>query len=624
MQATIRNGLFLMAVCAISAAPAFPADKVQDVISPLPAGSVRLHGGLDGDIRNSIEHWSKGGLPYSRFVDFFRNGRPQFALGEMWGKAVRSGAMFYRYTHDPELREILRTTVYDLISATRPNGSISCVPPERQPDDTGGDLWERKYVMLGLSQYYKQVEADPAVMEAMKREAQSIIDQIGPAPRASITSLGWSANKIESSSLLEPMMRLYKLTGDGRYLSFAEYIIRSGGCSGSDIFAQVLANVPPREMAPPYPKAYEMTSIFEGVVEYYRATGDERMRQCFENYYNNVRSREITIAGNGGADQPYFPQWAGEAWDDTRLEQTNPKITRMMETCTGVTWMKFCSQVLRITGNPQAADDIERYVYNGLLGAMKPTGDGFSYVNLLNGNKVTNQGWGWNFDGKPVTCCNLNGPMGLAYIPLVAVMQRADGPVVNLYNSATATAKTAKGTAVELEIATDFPRSNKVAVTVSQLKKREKFAVSLRIPAWSKNTVATVNGRRVAGVESGKYLSISRKWKRGDRIDLTLDMQASLVAAPHGSNPAGNNFQAVTYGPIVLARDENTDPGFDKPVRIAADADGSLRITPVKPTLAATRMEFSVPTATGSIRMVDYASVNGWTGKRVCTWMPLP
>ena len=88
-----------------------------------------------------------------------------------------------------------------------------------------------------------------------------------------------------------------------------------------------------------------------------------------------------------------------------------------METCVGVSWMKFCTYVLRTTADVSAADYIEKYIYNGLLGAMKPGGDGFSYVNLLNGDKVTNHGWGWNFDGLPVTCCNLNGPIGLAYIP---------------------------------------------------------------------------------------------------------------------------------------------------------------------------------------------------------------
>ena len=56
-----------------------------------------------------------------------------------------------------------------------------------------------------------------------------------------------------------------------------------------------------------------------------------------------VRDRELTIVGNGGADQPFHPKVCGEAWSDTAREQTNPDITPMMETCTGVTWMHCCA-----------------------------------------------------------------------------------------------------------------------------------------------------------------------------------------------------------------------------------------------------------------------------------------
>ena len=81
-------------------------DKMQkspDVLEPLPPKSIQLNGYLDNYIENSIEHWNKGVIPYEQLVDFFRKGRPQFALGEMWGKAVRSACMFYRYTQDEEL-----------------------------------------------------------------------------------------------------------------------------------------------------------------------------------------------------------------------------------------------------------------------------------------------------------------------------------------------------------------------------------------------------------------------------------------------------------------------------------------------------------------------------------------
>ena len=601
--------------------PAF-SQKVHDAIRPLPAGAVRLDGFFENDIRNSIDHWNKGVVPYAAMVDFFRNGRSQFALGEMWGKAVRSGCMFYRYTADPELKEILSQTVKDLLSTVRPNGSISCVPPEKQPDGPGGDLWERKYVLLGLDRYYDLVEADPAVLRAMTDQADCIIEQVGEPPKVPITSLGWSPNHIESSTLLEPFMRLYNRTGEKRYLDFARYIVSTGGSEGYDIFRQAYDNVPPHEMGGPYPKAYEMMSMFEGAVEYYRVTGDEYVRRSFMNLYDNIRRNEITIVGNGGGDQPYHPAVMGEGWDHTAVEQTNPDITRMMETCVGVTWMKFCSQILRLTGDPSAVDEIEKYIYNGLLGAMKPSGDGFSYVNLFNGEKVTNYGWGTTFGSLPVTCCNLNGPMGLAYIPFVAVMESDRGPVVNLYNAARAELSTPQGDSLSLRIETDFPLSDRVLVRVDP-HAASLFTLSLRIPSWSERTVVKVNGKKVRSVEPGAYLSLERIWKPGDRVELTFDMRCRLLDAPRRSNRAGDSFQALVWGPIVLARDENIDPDYDEPVRVVAGKDRVVRVKRVAPTLASTRLEFEVPTDDGPIRMTDYASVNGWEGAHICTWLPV-
>ena len=618
--ATARRILFagMSLLCVV---PAF-SQKVHDAIRPLPAGAVRLDGFFENDIRNSIDHWNKGVVPYAAMVDFFRNGRSQFALGEMWGKAVRSGCMFYRYTADPELKEILSQTVKDLLSTVRPNGSISCVPPEKQPDGPGGDLWERKYVLLGLDRYYDLVEADPAVLRAMTDQADCIIEQVGEPPKVPITSLGWSPNHIESSTLLEPFMRLYNRTGEKRYLDFARYIVSTGGSEGYDIFRQAYDNVPPHEMGGPYPKAYEMMSMFEGAVEYYRVTGDEYFRRSFMNLYDNIRRNEITIVGNGGGDQPYHPAVMGEGWDHTAVEQTNPDITRMMETCVGVTWMKFCSQILRLTGDPSAVDEIEKYIYNGLLGAMKPSGDGFSYVNLFNGEKVTNYGWGTTFGSLPVTCCNLNGPMGLAYIPFVAVMESDRGPVVNLYNAARAELSTPQGDSLSLRIETDFPLSDRVLVRVDP-HAASLFTLSLRIPSWSERTVVKVNGKKVRSVEPGAYLSLERIWKPGDRVELAFDMRCRLLDAPRGSNRAGDSFQALVWGPIVLARDENIDPDYDEPVRVVAGKDRVVRVKRVAPTLASTRLEFEVPTDDGPIRMTDYASVNGWEGAHICTWLPV-
>lgn len=594
--------------------------KVDDQFFPLPAHSIQLNGYLEDYIQNSINHWNKGVVPYAALVEKFRTGRSFFAQGEMWGKAVRSGSLFYRYTHDPELKKILAETVTDLLTTKRSNGTISCSEVSKQPDGPGGDLWERKYVLLGLDEYYRQVEKDPRVLQAMIEQADGILAQIGPAPKIRITDQGWSPNHIESSTVLEPILRLYKLTRYQRYLDFARYIVEvEGGAKGFNIIQDAFNNKVPEQIGGVYPKAYEMMSLFEGLVEYYRVTGNEHWKQSFMNLYHNIIANEITIIGNGGGDQPYHPAVAGEGWDNTAFEQTNPDIKRMMETCVGVTWLKLCSQILRLTGDPMSMDMIEKYAYNGLLGAMKPSGDGFSYVNLLNGIKTNPEGWGGIVEGVYVTCCNLNGPLGLAYLPYVAVMNSASGPVINLYNSGTATVLSAGRKNVNLEISTDYPLSGDIVVKVTP-KVPEKFSIRLRIPGWSKSTVLKINGAEVS-VVAGSYADVNRKWMAGDKIVLSLDMRCRIIDSQRGSNRAGDNFQAVVRGPIVLARDENLDENFNKPVTIQSKGGFGVAIPEVSypPNY---KLLVKIPTTEGFIQMVDYSSVNSWAGKRVFTWLP--
>ena len=192
---------------------------------------------------------------------------------------------------------------------------------------------------------------DPAVLKAMIDEADCTLAQIGPPPKTRIVDQGWSPNHIESSTLLEPIMRLHALTGLSAVSRFARYIVEvEGGAKGYNIIADAFHGKDPEQIGGPYPKAYEMMSLFEGLVEYYRVTGNERWKRAVLNLYHNIREKEITIIGNGGGDQPYHPAVAGEAWDYTAREQTNPTIKRMMETCAGVTWLKLCSQVWAIDG----------------------------------------------------------------------------------------------------------------------------------------------------------------------------------------------------------------------------------------------------------------------------------
>jgi hypothetical protein len=101
---------------------------------------------------------------------------------------------------------------------------------------------------------------------------------------------------------------------------------------------------------------------------------------------------------------------------------------------------------------------------------------------------------------------------------------------------------------------------------------------------------------------------------------LTLDMRCRVIDSPHGSNRDGEHLQAIIRGPIVLARDENIDPGYDKPVTIISKG-GYVEVAPVAKTLPSAWMQFRVPTREGFIQVVDYATVNNWNGRHIHTWL---
>jgi DUF1680 family protein len=593
---------------------------VEDVFEALPAGQVQLSGAFDKDIRKMHENWNKQTLPYARLADFFRTGRPQFAVGEMWGKAVRSSSLLYRYTQDPELKRILDATVADMFTTQQPNGSISCDRMDEQPGDKGGDIWERRYVMLGMLAYYENVNSDPKVLESVKRQADCLLQQIGKGKKE-IIDLGWSCIDdecchIESTAILECFTKLYAKTREKKYLDFAEYILASGGTKHYNIFEQAYDRTPPHKMAGHYPKCYEMLCVFEGVLDYYRLTGKESWRECALRHYEGICEHEITILGSGGGNMPHHPRIAAEAWDNTAVEQTNPATTKIHETCTGVAWLKYLLQTLQLTGNPEMADYAERYIYNILHSSVKPDGKGCAYMCLLNGLKVGTQGgWGYNVGDVYVSCCNLNVPAALALLPQIAVMRDGEhNPVVNLYIPSVVKTTTPKGQPLELQIITDYPNSGNVKIRIN-VEKPEAFTVKLRVPSWSENTRLAGKKLKFPPVPAGKYTEITAEWNPNDEINLTLDMRCRVIDAPNS-----DRYTALQYGPLTLCRNSETDPDYNKPASIVSDGDGIVAAKPE--TLSDNSLVFEIPTTAGLIKMSPYAHVYGWNDVKVRTWLP--
>ena len=127
-----------------------------------------------------------------------------------------------------------------------------------------------------------------------------------------------------------------------------------------------------------------------------------------------------------------------------------------------------------------------------------------------------------------INCCNANGPRAFAMIPGFAYQVQDDCVRVNFYAPSEAELVLPGKKSVWLRQTTEYPRTDQIEIEVDPTKETT-FTIALRIPAWSKIATVSVNGRPEAGVLQGAYLPVNRKWKKGDRITVKLDLRARLV-----------------------------------------------------------------------------------------------
>ena len=633
-RAVIGLSLTVIAASAYAAETPGPvAPVIADRLQMLPPGSVRLGGFLEERIRTQAEA-AFDAETLAAMADVFRRRPNGFADGEFWGKAVRALSDHYRYNADPRLKALLDATLADLISTQTADGCISGYVSAKQPYNT--DMWDRKYVLLGLINGY-EATGDPKVLQAAIHMADHLVSQVGPPPKVRIIDTayitrppqqpgGWQG--MESSSILEPMVRLHRLTGKPQYLEFARYIVEvEGGAKRGSIFEAALAGKDVRDFggdgipAHRIAHAYTIISCFEGLLEYHRDTGNDRWKRSALCVYANALAKETTVIGAQSGLGPCEGLAAPEQFSHTGLYQACP-VQAGQEGCTHARWMIFCRQLLTLTGDPRFADQFERTMYNALLGSIRPDGKVVDYHTRLNGARPGNTGYRKMFNGRVITCCYYNVTDTLALIPTVAVMQSEAWPVVNLYIPGTARMKLSDGNELTIEQTTDYPRSGEVGLLIRP-RRPARFPIRLRIPAWSVRTRVQVNGANQEA-KPGTYLSIDRTWTSGDKISLTLDMRCRLVHPPEGCPESAHDFQALVRGPLVLARDKRLGADVEEGEDIQTDADGCVSLVPMAATVGAL-VQFAVPTSKGGrFPVIDFASSgNTWDARseRV-TWIP--
>ncbi len=479
----------------------------------------------------------------------------QWWLGEHAGKFIHAGTLAWRSSGDERLKQRVDEAVKRLVVAQLPNGYLGTYPEKDRFVERDGvswdgpvwDVWAHKYCLVGLLTYY-QATGNPSALAASRRAADLLCETFGPGKKSLVRAS--SHVGMASTSVLEPMAVLYRLTGERRYLDFCHSILNVWEQPpASRILTSLLEHGNVHKTA--NNKAYEMLSNLVGLMELYRLEGDARYLRACQAAWDDVLHRRLYPIGT--------TSYAEHFTDDFVLplgplgDEKEPKIG---EGCVTVTWLQLTLQLLQATGLPKYADALERTLYNALPGAQSPLTGKVCYFIPLNGHRRFGEvSHGLRPD---ISCCSSSIPRGLALIPECLCGTLNGTPAILQYEAGTyRVMATLEGSSVpvELHIGAGYPELEQFVIEVRPTR-MARFALLLRVPAWAESFVASVGETQFKG-EAGRMLRLEREWAPGDTVHVSLPMGIQT----HKDPDRASKRVWLSRGPQVLAADGDIKDG---------------------------------------------------------------
>jgi DUF1680 family protein len=510
------------------------AEQVPERFESLPFEAQQLGGLLGERIRVNVE----GRLLHvdeqtflSPFVHRDSSGNFDAAwVGEHAGKFLDAACNAVRYSEHAELRRMAGRMAKALIASQERDGYLGTYPAARRW--AGWDVWVHKYNLIGLLSYY-ELSADPAVLQACRAMGDLLAHTFGDGPgQRNIISAGEHIG-MAATSVLEPMCKLYRFTGDPRHLEFCKYVVRAyEQPHGPRIVSTLLETGSVYSTA--NAKAYEMLSNFNGLVDLYRLTADQKLLDAVLRAWDDIVQHQLYRTGTLSAMEHFQP--------DGRL--LSLQSSNVGETCATVTWLQLNWRLLRLTGLARFGQEIERTVYNHLLAAQDAKNGNISYYTSWVGQKEFTDA---------VLCCVSSGPRGISLIPQLVWGLAKDALVVNLYTPGHARFEI-DGVPIEVTSETSFPSDGHVTLTVNP-KRATHFTLRLRVPEWTTTFEVRAGSKTLAGTP-GQMLDVSQAWQGSSTLHIRMDMPTRVWPG----SPTYPDYTLVQRGPQVLALEQTLNP----------------------------------------------------------------
>jgi len=313
--------------------------------------------------------------------------------------------------------------------------------------------------------------------------------------------------------------------------------------------------------------AYSFCNALSSAMQTYLSNGSVKHLAAARNGLEMIESQSYATGGWGPDEAFRDPQS-----DD--VYKSLSKTHHSFETpCGSYAHFKLTRYLLRVTGDGQYGDSMERVLYNTVLGAKPLLTDGTAYYYSdynFHGSKF------YHSDKWP--CCSGTITQVAADYHILIYFRDWQGVYVNLYLPSRLNWTADNGAMLKLTQSGSYPYEGQVSLDLTASRPAE-FALRLRIPGWAQNSTDNgaqlhVNGAPLPVEVSKGFATIARTWKDGDRIDLTMPMPTRLVPI----DVRHPNTVALMRGPLVLfALAENPLVSREQLLAVKRANDGTWR-----------------------------------------------
>ena len=553
-------------------------------------------------VKANVDNWLlRAPIANPGMIEMFRlrdrQPKPELVdwAGEFVGKYLISAIQARRMTKNDALDALIRRVIYDLVDCQADDGYLGPFPKEERLLGHW-DLWGHYHWMLALMMWH-EIACDTEALDCVIRAADLVCRTYLDTDRKVLDAGAHEMNM----AIIHALGWLYRETGTEKYLRMMRQIEKEWEQTG-DYFRAGLAGT--EFFRTPKPR-WESLHDVQGLVELYQITGDERYKTAFVNLWRSIRQYDRHNTGG---------------FSTSEAATGDPYAQGAIETCCTIAWMALTVDMIRLTGDPIAADELELATWNSMLASQHPSGRWWTYDTPMDGirpasaHSIVFQAR----HGTPeLNCCSVNAPRGLGMLSEWAVMVDDEGIIVNYYGPMEAALHLPDGSDVKLIQKTEYPVDGHINLTAPPQQKK-KFSLRLRIPEWSENTRVRVNGAAVEPVQAGSYLRIEREWSRNDAVDIDLDMSLRFEMGER----ACEGRVSIYRGPILLAYDQHfnkMDPD-DVPALDVAQLDATLAEGQgLFPPMA----QLKVKAADGNpLYLCDFATAGAY-GTHYRSWLPV-